>query len=237
MVTLVAVGTCLIAVGPSLGAFLALLMPRPHLVVISVLSSFVWSVALGVSGVVYWAIPPAREVNPWLLTVSVFMQELMRMLMFELFRFMFRAGDGVQAFVRKGARNEILTGLAVGVGYSSISSLVNFCAVVVDYYLEDTSIYTEKCPINFFVAASAYTMAFSVMQILLGILVWPAYTDRNWKWIFLSLFVHLGFAQTSLTSLFSNGCRIGIGIVYAYLAPLAVIVALVSRHRLDSASF
>jgi Aph-1 protein len=144
-VTLVAVGTFLIAAGPALALLLGVLVPNPHLVVLAVTAAFVWSIALSLSGTVYWMIPPLRETYPWLLFVTVLFQELTRLGLYEVFRFMFKSGDGVQAFLRPGAKNDALTGMSIGVGYALMSVLVNFYSAVIDEFKDDTAIYTDTC--------------------------------------------------------------------------------------------
>jgi hypothetical protein len=145
MVTLVAIGTFLIAASPCLMLLLVVLVPNPHLVVLSVAGAFAWCIALSLSGTVYWMIPPLRDTYPWLLFVTVFFQEVTRLGLYEVFRFMFKSGDGVQAFIRPGAKNDALTGMSIGVGYGLISVFINFYSAVIDEFKNDTAIYTDTC--------------------------------------------------------------------------------------------
>lgn len=232
MVTLVALGTFLMAAGPIIGLSFMLLIPNPHLVVLSTVAAFAWAIALSVSGTVYWMIPPLRQVYPWLLLVTVAMQEASRFGLYEVFRYMFKSGDGVQAFIRPGAANEALTGIAVGSGFGIMSVLVNFYSAVIDNFKDDTAIYTDQCPINFFVASSFYAQAFSVLHIALGVISWPAYPDRNWKVIFTSFVIHLVVSEATLFNKINNGCRWAIGLIYALVFIVSSASAGITAHRI-----
>lgn len=233
MVTLVAVGTFLIAAGPIMSVLLVILLRKPHLVVLCTIAAFAWSLAMSLSGAVYWAIPPLREAYPWLLFVTVTMQEATRLALYEVFRCIHRSGDGVQAFLRPGAKNETLTGISIGAGYGLLSVLVNFYSAVIDEFKDDTAIYTDICSLNFFVAASLYALAFAVLHVTVAVLVWPAYTDRNWAYIVAGYLLHLGVAMATLMNRRSGGCRWGIGLVYGLVLAASSGTALLSsvRHR------
>lgn len=232
MVTPVAVGTFLIAAGPVLWVLLVVLLRKPHLVVLSTIAAFTWSLAMALSGTVYWAIPPLRHAYPWLLFVTVTMQEGTRLALYEVFRFMFRSGDGVQAFLRPGAKNETLTGISIGSGYGMLSVLVNFYSAVIDEFKDDTAIYTDVCSLNFFVAASLYALAFAVLHVTVAVLVWPAYTDRNWTYIIAGYLLHLGVAEATLANRRFGGCQWGLGLVFGVVvcATCGAVVLSNMRH-------
>jgi Aph-1 protein len=232
MVSLVAVGTFLIAAGPVLALILVVLLPNPHLVVLATIAAFTWSLAMSLSGAVYWMIPPLRQAYPWLLFVTVTMQEGTRLGLYEVFRYMFRSGDGVQAFLRPGAKNETLTGLSIGAGFGFLSVLVNFYSAVIDEFRDDTAVYTDTCSLNFFVAASLYALAFAVLHVTVAVLVWPAYTDRNWAYIFAGYFLHLGVAEATLANRRNGGCHWGIGLVYVLVLLATVGTAVLSSVRI-----
>lgn len=232
MVTLVAVGTFLMAAGPLIGLIFVILGPNPHLVVLSIVSAFAWAIAMSLSGTVYWMIPPLRQTYPWLLFVTVLMQELSRLGLFELFRYMFKSGDGVEAFIRPGARNDALTGISVGTGYGLLSVFVNFYSAVIDDFKDDTAIYTDLCPINFFVAASFYAQAFAILHVALSVLAWPAYTNRDWSYITLAFLIHLGVAEATLFNRVNNGCRWAIGLVFALVLLVSLGTATLTAMRI-----
>lgn len=236
MVTLVAVGTFLMAAAPVIGLILKVLLPNPHLVVLSTVAAFAWSVAMSLSGTIYWMIPPLRQVYPWLLFVTVLMQEGCRFSLYELFRYMFKSGDGVQAFLRRGARNEALTGISIGTGFAGLSILVNFYSAVIDEFKDDTAIYTDQCPINFFVASALYTQAFAILHIVLGVLAWPAYTNRDWSYIILSFLLHLGISEATLLNKVQNGCAWAVCLVYAlvFLAFVGTVALTIMRIQKEA---
>lgn len=236
MVTLVALGTFLMAAGPIIGITSVLLIPNPHLVALCTLAAFTWAIALSASGAVYWMIPPLREVYPWLLFVTVTMQEASRLGLHEVFRYMLKSSDGVQAFIRPGASNEALTGIAIGCGFGIMSVLVNFFSAVIDNFKDDTAIYTDLCPINFFVASSFYAQAFSVLHIALGVISWPAYNKFNRTVIFTSFVIHLAVSEATLFNKINNGCRWAIGLVYALVFIVSSAAAATTTSRIRNGS-
>jgi hypothetical protein len=236
MVTMVAIGSGLIAIGPSLATLLLIVLPNPHLVVITIISAFTWSIAMSISGIIYLAIRPIRTAYPALLVVTVVIEELARFGLFEGFRSMFKSGDGVQAFIRPGPKNELLTGISVGVGYGVMSIFVNFYYAVLDDFWDDTAIYTDKCGINFFVAASAYACVFSVLHVMLGVLAWPAYTNRDWAYIVAALAIHLGYAMGTLANRRDGGCTWGIGMMVGLVSGMSIATLVVAYRRIKKES-
>lgn len=237
MVTFVAVGTFFIAASPSVALWLAMLQRRAHLLVVSILAAFTWILALILSGAIWFAIPPLKQRYPWVLFTTVLFQELARFVLFLSFRFVARLGDGdgVEAFLRRGTKNEVLSGLAVGVGFALMSVLVNFYSVLADEFSDDTAIYTDTCPINFFVAAASYSLAFSLLHIALGAFVWPAYADSSgWAKVITAFVIHLSIAEATLANRNSDGCVWGIGLVFGLVLLAIVFIFLSSRKRLKS---
>lgn len=232
MVTLVAVGTVFISAGPSVAIWLGMLQRRAHLLVIAILSAFTWCVAIMLSSVVWLAIPPLRQNYPWVLFVTVTFQEVVRLLLYLLFAFLSRSSDGVGAFLRPGAKNNLLSGLAVGVGYALMSVLINYFSLLIDKFSDDTAIYVDICPINFFVAAASFAMAFSIMHILLGILVWPAYSHAGGTpYVILTYALHLAISEASLANRQNNGCVWGLGLIWGLVVGLFVITVFIARRR------
>ncbi|OSX70079.1 hypothetical protein BU14_0927s0002 [Porphyra umbilicalis] len=231
MVTLLAVGVLLIALGPTVGITLVLLLPRPHLTIIGVLSAFFYILALSVSAVIWHAIPPAKETYPYVLAMTALVQEFSRLGLHELFQYLLSMGDGADAFLRPGPINVTLTGIAVGTGFGLISVLTNLVSFMADHYMADSAIYTDKCPINFFVAAGTLAAAYSILHVLLAVWVWPFYTDRNWLGIAAVIAVHIGVAEASLGSRNDNGCRWTLGMVLGMVAAVGLVVVVSTMRR------
>lgn len=228
---LVMTGTFFIAGAPSLALIFCVLVPQSHLLILSILGAFMWSLAMMLSGIIYLAIPPLRNTPAWSVFVAVTMQEAMRFALHAIFRTMARAGDGIDAFLRPGVHNELKSGMAIGVGFAFLSAMVNFFSPVIDEFRSNTAIYIPNCPVNFVVAAAVYALAFSLMHIALGVLVWPAYSeDPSWLKMLIGYALHLATAFATLGNETIH-CRATFGIVYALVAGIVVLTALQSNQR------
>lgn len=233
MVTLVAVGTLLIAGGPSLAVWLGILQRRAHLLVIAILSAYTWCLSITLASVIWLAIPPLKETYPWVLFVAVSTQELSRFGLFSLFRYMNNSPNGVEVFIRSGPENKLLTGMSVGVGFGLMSVLIHFYSVLLSSFSDDTAIYLLTCPINFFVAAASFSLAFSILQILLGMITWPAYSDREgWPYVLIAYLMHVGITELTLINRRKDGCVIGLGLTWGLLFFLFLFTVFVARRRI-----
>lgn len=230
---MVAVGVLFIASGPSLAIWLIILQRRAHLLVIAILSAFTWCLAMMATGIVWLAIPPLREVYAWIIFVAVAMQEVMRLLLFRIFRFLERRGENAEIFLRRGAKNEVLTGIAVGLGYALMSVLIQFYSILADEFLDDTAIYIEGCPLNFFVASAGFSLGFSIIQISLAVWLWSLYfQQKSWIKIIVGFAIHLGVSETALLNLIQNGCTWNLGVTWALVVLITTIVVWESRERI-----
>lgn len=232
MVTLVAIGTLLIAAGPSIALWLGMLQRRAHLLVIAIISAFTWCLSIMLASIIWFAIPPLKGVYPWVLFVAVTTQELSRLMLFLIFRQVGKVSLGVQVFLRPSPKDTLLTSVSVGVGFALMFPLIHFFSVLADSFADDTAIYVEGCPINFFVAASSFAMAFSLLHILLAVLAWPSYADPDGRFfVILTYLIHLGVSEASLSNRRENGCVIGMGLIWAFVVLLAVFTFFVSKRR------
>lgn len=235
MVSLVAAGVLLISTGPTLAIWAAMLQRRPHLFVVSILSAFFWCIAIMLSSAVWHAIPPLKTIYLWPIFLSVTFQELCRYGLYIGFRNISRFGDGVRAFVPPGTKNEIITGMCVGVGFGVMSVLINFVSVLVDEFADETAIHLPTCPFNFVVIGSTMAMAFSILHILLGALVWPSYShvSRNTH-IFVGYVLHLAIAEVTLINRREDGCLWGFGIIWALVTLSAIFTFTISKSRINT---
>mmetsp|Transcript_25288 Transcript_25288/g.99863 ORF Transcript_25288/g.99863 Transcript_25288/m.99863 type:complete len:124 (+) Transcript_25288:568-939(+) len=108
-----------------------------------------------------------------------------------------------------------------------MSALVNYVAYLHDFYTQDASIYTNLCPINFWVASASFACAFSILHIVLSTLAWQAYVVEN-RWmkvsnLFLIYLVHLGFAELGLGNLSANGCIWTMAVTWSVLGALCLL--------------
>lgn len=235
MVTLVTVGTLLLSAGPPVALWLGMLHRRAHLLVIAILAAFTWCLAIMLASVIWLAIPPLKQVYGWVLFVAVTTQELFRLLLFIAFRTVGRSYSGVQAFIRPGRQNDLLTGISVGVGFSLMSALIHFFSVLADSFADDTAIYTDFCPYNFFVTAASSAMVFSILQILLGVLAWPSYSDPSGiPFVILAYFAHLLMSEITLTNLAIGGCKLGLSLSWGFIAVFLLITVYIARRRINA---
>jgi len=133
----------------------------------------------------------------------------------------------IQCFVRFGRKSVVVQGVAIGAAWGVMSALVNYVAYLHDFYTQDASIYTNLCPINFWVASASFACAFSILHIVLSTLAWQAYVVEN-RWmkvsnLFLIYLVHLGFAELGLGNLSANGCIWTMAVTWSVLGALCLL--------------
>mmetsp|Transcript_16504 Transcript_16504/g.33717 ORF Transcript_16504/g.33717 Transcript_16504/m.33717 type:complete len:266 (-) Transcript_16504:346-1143(-) len=234
---LLSVGVLLLSLSASTATALCLLLAKPYLIILAVTAAFAWSLAMILASALWFAVPPLKSSAAWSLWLAVSAQECARLAMYETFAYMRKIGEGVEAFVRPGRANTLLSGLAVGLGFSSMSVLVNFCAVVADSYMTRTAVYIPSCnQINFFVAASALSLAHSVLHLCWGAVIWPLYESRQirFKWGGCALVYcgHLFAALIGLTSANPGGCIVSLTVVWVEVVLAVILVGLFSRAYL-----
>lgn len=232
MATLLAFAVFFLSASPCVAIWLIMALRRAHLLVVSIISAFGWCLAIMLASIIWLAIPPLKQIYPWVLFISVTAQELLRLLLYHGFRFLASRGDGVEAFLRPGAKNEILTGMSVGVGFGLMSVLVNYYSILVDEFADNTGIYTDTCPINFFLVGALFALFLSILHILLGILVWPAYSDnQGWDKILLTYFLHLAVSQATLGNRRDSGCKWTLGLVVGLVSVSFALTIYLAQRR------
>lgn len=228
----VTLGTLLLSSGVPLAVWLGMLHRRAHLLVISILAAFTWCLSIMLASVIWLAIPPLKHAYGWVLFVTVSTQEGFRYLLYIIFRVVGRTHGGVNAFIRPGRQNNVLTGISVGVGFSLMSSLIHYFSVFADLFSADTAIYTDFCPFNFFVIAASIAMAFSILHILLGILAWPSYSDPDGApYVLLAYVSHILISEVTLTNLKKGGCKVGLLLSWVLVAFFLVLTVYIARRR------
>jgi Aph-1 protein len=90
--------------------------------------------------------------------------------------------------------------------------------------------------LNFFVAASLYAHAFSILHIILGVLVWPAYAKRRWAFIAVAFVLHLGVSEATLANRRVGGCQWGLGVVYGLVILVSLGTLYVANRRIAKES-
>lgn len=230
---MVAFGVLFLSTGPFFALWLVILQRRAHLLVIAILSAFAWCIALMLAAAFWLAVPPLKKTYPWVLFLSVTMQELARFALSYGFRTLGRLGDNVKAFLRPGVKNQFRTSAAVGAGFGFMSIAVNFYSIVASELSDDTGIYVEHCPVNFVVAGSLFALAFYILHLLLAILVWPAYyVEMGWLTMFVIYGLHLGASEVTLLNRRQNGCIRGLIAVWSIDAILFCLTIGLTKHRL-----
>lgn len=232
---MVGVGTLLISTGPALAIWAILLFRRAHLLVLSILSAFTWCLSTILASIIWIAIPPWKKAFALSLVVVVSAQEIFRLVLFLFFDYLSKhSANGVQIFLRPGPKNEALSGMAIGLGYALMSPLIQFFSILADEYSDDTAIYIQECRFNVFVAAASYALAFSIMHVMLGIIVWPAYSEAKGRksYIVLSYMIHLVLSLLTLINLKKDGCTITLPIILTCSVLLSLVAAFIVRRRI-----
>lgn len=236
MVTMVGVGTLLISTGPAFAIWLLFLLRRAHLLVLSIISAFTWTLSLMTASVIWIALVPWKQAYAWCLILVVTCQEVSRILLFLIFRYVNSLSSGVQVFLRPGPKNECLSGMAVGVGYAVMSPLIQFFSILAADYSDDTAIYIQECHHNVFTAASAYALSFSIIHIMLGVLTWPAYSAGFSKRLVVTAFsyvVHVSLSLLTLTNLRQDGCIVTLSIIIPAAFVLSSLTFFVVRPKFE----
>mmetsp|Transcript_14238 Transcript_14238/g.30672 ORF Transcript_14238/g.30672 Transcript_14238/m.30672 type:complete len:273 (-) Transcript_14238:1022-1840(-) len=231
---LVSVGNLFLSLSATLVWGGYVVIPRPHLFITATISACFYIFAQMLASALWFAIPPLKQEYPWVLFLTVTIQELMRWLMFTVFNWMSRYGEGVKAFLRDGTINRLQTGFAVGVGYALLSVLISYTAVVADNYWFDQSIYMPACPeINVFVAGAALALAFSIMHMALALLVWPMYALRRYIGVAVVYVLHLGTTMAALGNRNQGGCTYTMGIVWALVGCTSIVAAVATQRTIS----
>lgn len=232
MVTVVSIGVLFLSAGPFFALLLVILQRRAHLLVIAILSAFAWCLALMLAAALWLAVTPLKKTYPWVLFLSVTMQEIARLALSIGFRALGRLGENVQAFLRPGIKNQFRTSAAVGAGFGFMSIAVNFYSLVASELSDDTALYVERCPVNFVVAGALFALAFYILHILFAIIAWPSYyIERGWVGIVVTYGLHLGTSEVTLLNRRQDGCVRGLIAIWSTVAILFYLTIRLTKYR------
>ncbi|KAI9595931.1 gamma-secretase subunit Aph-1 [Syncephalis fuscata] len=122
-------GCALTAYGPVVSVFLLTIARDAQLVILAMTSAFFWLVALLLTSVLWYIIPPARSLHPVTLLYAVLIQEIIR---WGYFKMIERAEKGLHTTAKQPTSrlNRTSFAFASGLGFGVIYALITYIALL-----------------------------------------------------------------------------------------------------------
>ncbi|KAL3908610.1 MAG: hypothetical protein SGPRY_009727 [Prymnesium sp.] len=209
-----------VAFGPAMILFVMLLLPHPHLVILTVGSAFLWLVGISFVALA-WALLPSPL---WLLVIyASVIQEGTRWLSFIAYE---RLLCGVESMGQRAVLHSRISGagkipiaLANGVGIGMAQALV-LHGDVLARALRPGTLYSPSCPaISVFALSALSALGILLVNILLSVIGWTvAYTKRSPRLIALMLVLRVLASSSTLWNSHENapieGCCLSLSMLF-----------------------
>jgi len=211
-----ALATFAAAFSPALVLFGAIVAPRPDLVILMMISSFGWMLAIMLTAAIWMALVPFRSVL-WLVALyAVVLQEASRWLTYTLFARLMRGlqAVGIQPAVSSAALSPQNVGpfaIASGLGVGTAQIVIMYGDVLWASVLPG-SLYTSACTsLSVFGIDALCSACMIMLNVLLSLIGWTtAYPRRSSRLAFAILALHLlacgATALNANASLPVSGC-------------------------------
>ncbi|KAL8490335.1 hypothetical protein ACS0TY_025523 [Phlomoides rotata] len=214
-------GYALLALGPSLALFIAVISHKPFLTLTLLSSTLVWLMSLIALSAVWRAFLPFKSAAWWpyalLILTSVALQEALRFFLWRLFK---RMEEILDAFADRVSKprlfitDKMQIALAGGMGHG-VAHAVFFCISLLTPAFGPATYYVEKCSqIPFFLVSAIIALAFVTIHTFSMVIAFSGYSEGNKKDQYFAPIVHLAAGMMTLTNLASGGCVIGIPLLY-----------------------
>uniref|UniRef100_A0A7S0L1A4 Uncharacterized protein n=1 Tax=Coccolithus braarudii TaxID=221442 RepID=A0A7S0L1A4_9EUKA len=221
-----------VAFSPAAVIFFTIVAPSSELIVLMVLSAFMWLVSISLVSSIWMLLWPLQSYFSILLIYAVVLQELFRWLVYLTFSRLMHilVGAGAQN-IPGSALRVVPTAVASGLGFGLVQVFVTY-GDVLWRALDPGTVYTESCPmLSWFNLNAVYSAIFIILNVLLSIVGWTvAYPRRCIKYSTAMLSLHiLASAATLLNS--AEGTPIsGCAIVLMVLISVLLMAALLALH-------
>ncbi|CAH9092332.1 unnamed protein product [Cuscuta europaea] len=215
------IGYALLALGPSLSLFVAVISQKPFLILTLLSSTLVWLTSLIVLSAVWRAFLPTEKTVWWLylliLSSSVAFQEALRPLLWRLYK---RLEDVLDAFADKVSKPRLFTtdkmqiALAGGMGHG-VAHAIFFCLSLLTPAFGPGTYYVKQCSqMSFFLVSSIIALAFATIHTFSMVIAFNGYAEGNKPDQIFVPVVHLFAAMFTLINLAQGGCVVGIPLLY-----------------------
>lgn len=215
------IGYVLLALGPSLALFTAVISPKPFLVLILLSSTLLWLMSLIVLSAVWRAFIPFKTASSWpyalVILTSVAFQEVLRVFLWRLYKWM---EEVLNAFADRVSKprlyitDKMQIALAGGMGHG-VAHAVFFCISLLTPAFGPATYYVEKCSqIPFFLVSSLIALAFVTIHTFSMVIAFSGYAEGNKMDQYFVPIIHLVAGMFTLLNVASGGCIIGIPLLY-----------------------
>ncbi|XP_073046322.1 gamma-secretase subunit APH1-like isoform X1 [Primulina eburnea] len=215
------IGYVLLALGPSLSLFVAVISQKPFLILTLLSSTLAWLVSLIALSAIWRAFLPFKTVSAWpyalLIFTSVAFQEALRLLLWRFYR---KMEDILDAFADRVSKprlfitDKMQIALAGGMGHG-VAHAVFFCVSLLTPAFGPATYYVEKCSqMPFFLVSATIALAFVTIHTFSMVIAFSGYSEGNRMDQCIVPAVHVASGMLTLINLASGGCIIGIPLLY-----------------------
>ncbi|KAF7132560.1 hypothetical protein RHSIM_Rhsim09G0028500 [Rhododendron simsii] len=235
------IGYALLALGPSLSLFVAVISKKPFLILTLLSSTLVWLVSLIVLSGLWRAFLPLETTAWWpygiLILTSVVFQEGVRIGVWRVYK---RLEDMLDAFADRVAKprlfltdkmqialgklRRVLNHMyaAGGLGHG-VAHAVFFCISLLTPAFGPATFYVEKCSqIPFFLVSAIIALAFVTIHTFSMVIAFNGYAEKKRVDQLFVPIVHLVAGMLTLINLANGGCIVGIPLLY-FMAILTLV--------------
>ncbi|KAJ4723300.1 gamma-secretase subunit APH1-like [Melia azedarach] len=215
------IGYALIALGPSLSLFVAVISKKPFLILTVLSSTLLWLISLIVLSGVWRAFLPLKSTAWWpyaiLIITSVGFQEGLRVIFWKVYK---RLEDMLDAFADRVGRprlfltDKMQIALAGGLGHG-VAHAVFFCLSLLTPAFGPATFFVDRCSqVPFFLVSAIIALAFVTIHTFSMVIAFNGYADGNKVDQYFVPAVHLVAAMMTLINFATGGCLVGIPLIY-----------------------
>lgn len=215
------IGYALLALGPSLSLFVAVVSKKPFLILTVLSSTLVWLISLIVLSGLWRAFLPLKSTTWWpyaiLIITSVGFQEGLRFLFWKVYK---KLEDILDVFADRVSKprlfltDKMQISLAGGLGHG-VAHAVFFCLSLLTPAFGPATFYIETCSeFPFFLLSAMIALAFVTIHTFSMVIAFNGYEQGNKVDQLFVPIVHLGAGMVTLVNLASGGCMVGIPLLY-----------------------
>ncbi|XP_008799967.1 gamma-secretase subunit APH1-like [Phoenix dactylifera] len=210
-------GYVLIALGPALSLFVAVIAKKPFLILTLLSSTLFWLVSLIVLSAVWRGFLPVKSAVWWpyvlLILTSVGFQESVRIVFWKVYK---RLEDMLDAFADRVSKprlyltDKMLIALAGGLGHG-LAHAVFFCLSLLTPAFGPATFYVDRCShIPFFLISAIMSLGFVVIHTFSMVIAFNGYAEGRKSDQAIVPVVHSIAAIMTLINLAPGGCVVGV---------------------------